>query len=95
MASDKRRGGIDGFQQFRRSFQRGETLPGRISWAEQLLVCAAKPATPSAGVASPQPDAPADEPAARKLGYLDFVWEAAGVDECDVVDERGLLLTSE
>ena len=95
MASDKRRGGIDGFQQFRRSFQRGEALPGRISWAEQLVVCAAKRATPSVGVASPQCDAPADEPAGGKSGYLDFAWEAAGVDEGDIVDVRGLLLTSE
>jgi hypothetical protein len=95
VASDKRRGGIDGFQQFRRSFQRGEALPGRIPWAEQLVVGAAKRATPSVGVASPQSGAPADEPAAGQLGYLDFAWEAAGLDECDVVDERGLLLTSD
>lgn len=95
MASDRRRGGIDGFQQFRRSFQRGETLPGRISWADQLSGCAAGRGTASTDLTSPQSDAPKVEPAAGSSGYRDFAWEAAGVDECNVLDEFDLLVASE
>jgi hypothetical protein len=95
VASDRRRGGIDGFQQFRRSFQRGERLPSRISWAEQLSGCAANRATASTAVTSPQSDAPKVEPAAGTSEYRDFAWETAGDDECDVVEEFDLLVANE
>jgi hypothetical protein len=95
VASDRRRGGIDGFLQFRRSFQRGERLPSRISWAEQLSGCAVNRASASTEVTSPQSDAPRAEPAAGNSGYRDFAWEAAGVDDCNVADEFDLLAAGE
>jgi hypothetical protein len=95
VASDRRRGGIDGFLQFRRSFQRGERLPGRVSWAEQLAGGAANRASASTEIASPQSDAPGAEPAAGSSGYRDFAWEAAGVDDCNLADEFDLLAAGE
>jgi hypothetical protein len=32
---------------------------------------------------------------AGSLEYRDFAWEAAGVDDCNVVDEFDLLVASE
>jgi hypothetical protein len=71
-------------------------LPARKSWAEQLLGGAAKRECAPAGVEPLPATAPAEEEVAGdNFGYLDFAWEVAEVDDCDVVDEAGLVVSSD
>lgn len=87
MASDRRRGSVEGLQQLRRPLQHGECLPNRKTLAEQLMACAGTLATPPIGGESSVSDPPKRDVAPEDFDDLDYVWEVAEISETDNLDE--------
>jgi hypothetical protein len=95
VASEKRRGGIEGPLQLRRSLHHGERLPARKSLAAQLIACRKSCESPPGGEAPPSLVASAAEVAARNFDRCDPVYDAADPDEADEFGESDVFASLE
>lgn len=95
MASEKRRGGIEGPLQLRRSLHHSERLPARMSLAAQLIACTERCADPSNVEAPPIPIATEEDVASGSWNDFDSADEVTEFDEADDVGESVVIVSLE